>query len=221
MQRFVLIHNGSNQAWQTAYLAFHVSASLGARLMVLIIDPIDSNNPLSYSAKQIEIAGRTAGVVIETLKVNSSITDILVEYTREIDGIFIPRIFIPDAEVLNHYLDIVSCPIWIVTQNAEHNKMAILIENLSKEISFIDYAITLASRLQHSLTGLIQNSEPGFSHLSDFDINWYSLTDFSNKEISMALKRLEANLLFFSKKNASIIENLSINFVVFPNPKDA
>ena len=133
------------------------------------------------------------------------------------DGLFIPNNLLPDAEIFTHFLGVVSCPVWIVKQDAENHEMAILIDDLSKEKSFIDYTVSLASRLQHSLTGLIQNSENSLSHVSNLEMKWFSLTDFSSREITLALQRLDVNLLFIRENNASIIENLPINCVVYPD----
>jgi hypothetical protein len=216
MQKFLLIHNGSNQAWQTAYLAFHVSGSLGAPLMVVISGLSEDKDHQNFNAKQVEIAGRAAGVAIQTIESKKPIINFLADNTEKIDGLFLPRKLIPDMEVLSQYLKLVACPIWVVNQDAEHDEMAIIINKTFIMKSFVDYAVKLASRLQHNLTGLIQNSESGFSRLSDYDINWYAMTDFSFEEIAIALNRLGANLLFIDGKNASFLDDFQINFVVFP-----
>jgi len=66
MQRFTLLHDGSPQAWQAAYLAFHIAAQLGAPLRVLLFDADDDQDMLAKNASQIEVGGHAAGVNVRT-----------------------------------------------------------------------------------------------------------------------------------------------------------
>jgi len=105
MQRFTLIHNGSQQGWQAAYLAFHIAAQLGAPLLVWLVDSATDKKVLAQRATQVEVGGRAAGVAIETRLVMEFPIRTLVENKSTVDGIFLPHQLIPNGETAARLLE--------------------------------------------------------------------------------------------------------------------
>ena len=66
MQRFSLIHDGSEQGWQAAYLAFNISARFGAPLLALLVKSDLPTSLLQKRAAQVRVGGNAAKLVIET-----------------------------------------------------------------------------------------------------------------------------------------------------------
>ena len=215
MQRFTLIHDGSEQGWQTAYLAFHIAAQLGAPLQALLGDSANRES-LVQSAAQVEIGGRAAGVVIGTRLVTDFSLDNLIENTDSIDGLFIPHRFVPDEKTAARFLEALSCPLWIVSHGPEIHKMATLISDLVADEKLIHYSMTLAHRLQQALIGLVQAKELASKSQSDLELEWEPIPNFSSREINATINQLDVNLFFVSASNASLIEDLASNCVIFP-----
>jgi hypothetical protein len=215
MQRFTLIHDGSDQGWQTAYLAFHIAAQLGAPLQALLGDSTDRET-LIQSAAQVEIGGRAAGVVIRTHLVADFSLDSLIENTNAIDGLFIPHRFIPDGKTAARFLEALSCPLWIVSQGPEIHKMAVLVSDLVADEKLIHYTTTLAHRLQQALVGLVQAGKLASISHSNLDLEWEPLLNFSSREIASTINQLGVDLFFVSASKAPLIDDLSSNCMVFP-----
>jgi hypothetical protein len=215
MQRFTLIHDGSDQGWQTAYLAFHIAAQLGAPLQALLGDSADGES-LVQSAAQVEIGGRAAGVTIGTRLVPDFSLDSLTANMNVIDGLFIPHRLIPDGETATHFLETLSCPLWIVSQGPEIHKMAVLVSDLVADEKLIHYTTALAHRLQQSLTGLVRAEQLASMMHSDLNLEWEPFPSFSSREITSTINRLDINLFFVSVSNAPLIDDISSNCVIFP-----
>ena len=215
MQRFTLIHDGSDQEWQAAYLAFHVSAQLGAPLQVLL-GASTNKATLVQRAAQVEIGGRAARVVIETRLVADFSLDTLLENTTSIDGLFIPRRLVPDGKTAVRFLEALSCPLWIVSQGPEIHKMVVLVTDLVVDEKLIHYTTTLSHRLQQSLTGLVQDEKLVLTSQRDLELEWEPIPNFSSQEVNSTIDQLDVNLFFVPASKASLIDNLTSNCVVFP-----
>jgi hypothetical protein len=215
MQRFTLIHDGSNQGWQAAYLAFRVAARLGAPLRVLLGDSTDEEM-LIQRATQVEIGGRAAGVVIRTRMVADFSLDILVENTSAIDGLFLPRRLVPDEETVARFLEALTCPLWIVSQGPEFNKMAVLVSDLVADEKLIHYTTILSHRLQQPLVGFVQEKELVSAAQSDVEFDWELLQNFSSRAINSTIDQLNIGLFFVSASKTSLINELTSNCIVFP-----
>jgi hypothetical protein len=216
MQRFTLLHDGSDQGWQTAYLAFHIATQLGAPLMVLLADPAADSKTLAQRATQIEVGGRAAGVAIGTRLVADFSVEVVTPIATGSDGLFVPRRLIPDGKTALRYLEAFSQPLWIVSKESEMHKMAVLVDDLIANETLVSYTITLSRRIQQSLTGLVRENESGSIPKADASITWMSLPTFIHTEITAAVQRLDAGLLFIPASRISLVDNLPINCVVYP-----
>lgn len=216
MQRFTLIHDGSDQGWQTAYLALHIAARLGAVLLALIIDTTSDWKKLAYRATQVEVGGRAAQVPVGTRVVADFSLDVLTENAAGSNGLFVPRRFVPDGETATRFLEALSCPLWIVSQNAEAREMAVLVDDFAANESLIHYTATLAHRIQEPLTGLVHEDKIARIPKTGNLITWVPLAKFSHAEITAATRERNASLLFLPASNASLLGDLPMNCVVFP-----
>ena len=216
MQRFTLLHDGSKQGWQAAYLAFHVSAQLGAPLLVLLAGPTTDSKTLVQRATQIEVGARAAGVAVGTRFVPNFSVDVATKNASGSDGLFIPSRLIPDWETALRYSEAFSHPLWIVSKESETHKMAVLVDDLSADKTLVNYTITLSNRLQQSLTGLVRDTKSGSFLAANTPIDWIPLTDFTYTEITDAIQQLEADLLFVPASRVSLINELTLNCVVYP-----
>lgn len=216
MQRFTLIHDGSNQGWQAAYLSYHIAAQLGAPLLALLVDPQNDKKILAQRASEVETGGHAAGVVMETRLVTNFTVDILFDDIEPIDGLFIPQRFVPDEKTAARFLEAVSCPLWIVSKDAEINEMAVLVDDLTASEKLINYTFALSTRIQQSLTGLVRENELAFTPRTNAAISWLPLHDFSPPEITATLNQLDAGLLFIPVADIALISKLSVNCVIFP-----
>ena len=216
MQRFTLLHDGSDQGWQTAYLAFHIATQLGAPLLVLLADPAADSKTLAQRATQIEVGGRAAGVAIGTRLVADFSVGVVTQNASGSDGLFVPRRLIPNGKTARRYLEAYSRPLWIVSKESEMHKMAVLVDDLIVNESLVSYTITLSRRIQQSLTGLVRENDPASIPKSNASIAWVSLPALTPAEITAAIQQLEADLLFVPASGVSLVNELSINCVVYP-----
>lgn len=221
MQRFTLIHDGSNQSWQAAYLAFQIAARLGAPLLALLVDTAADSKNLTQRAAQVEVGGRAAELSIKIRFVTDPSVKALADNAAGSNGLFIPRRIIPDGETASRFLEVLSCPVWIVSKNEELREMAVLVDDLDSNRSLIDFTTTLSSRIQLPLTGLIPSNQFAQIPKNGDPINWLPLDDMSQQAIAIAIKGRNASLLFLPASNVSLLSKLSMNCVVFPAVPDA
>ena len=219
MQRFTLIHDGSAQGWQAAYLAFHITAQLGAPLLVILTGSVTDHKTILQRASQIEVGGRAAGVTIETRLV----MDFSLEYLsgHPIDGLFAPKHLVPDGKTAMRFIKVLSCPVWIVSKEAELHRTALLVDQPAVNQELIREITILSGRLQQPLTGLVLQSEFTRIPKTDVTVVWMPLPDFSMREIHTVLKQLDATLIFLPASHASLVAELSVNCVVWPVLQDA
>ena len=220
MQRFTLIHDGSDQGWQAAYLAFHIAAQLGAPLLVLLVNSGTDKKALAQRAKQVEVGARAAGVAVETRLMTEFSIETLVASTSALDGLFVPRRLVPDGETVARFLEALSCPLWIVSKDTETYEMAVLVDDFSADEWLIRYTTALAYRTQQTLTGFIRESELNLAPKTDA-IQWVPLGDVSLVEINAAMKPLDISLLFIPHAHISLMERLSMNCVALPARVDS
>ena len=223
MHRFTLLHDGSTQSWQTAYLAFHIATRLGAPLQVLLIsDSKHDQLSLSQQAAQIETGGRAAGVAIETTPVTNFSLEGLRKSITAIAGLFAPLQVIPDGKTATAFLITFSCPLWVVSKEANMGGMAVLVNDLHADGSLIAYTKTLSRRLQQPLSGLIKESDVNLpSKSTSPTITWVPIPSFSLKNITLMLEKLNIGLLFVSASNSSMMTQLPCNCVIIPKSKNA
>jgi hypothetical protein len=224
MQRFTLLHDGSVQGWQATYLAFHVTAQLGAPLQVLHIDPSNDGEAIALRAAHVETGGRAAGVAIETHLLSDFSLDTLKENITAIDGLFTPQRLVADGETVSLFLDAFSCPLWSVSTESKLDdaSVAVLVNDPKQDVPLISYAKSLSQRLQQSLTAFVQDDQ--FEATLDPELSglkWMALPVFSSENIAQALERLQVGLLIASSSNTSLIGGLSGNFVICPKRQDA
>jgi len=216
MQRFTLIHDGSSQGWQATYLAFHFAAQLGAPLLVLLSDTTADKHTLKQRAAQVEVGARAAGVVIETRLGQDFTIDVIAGNAADGDGLFISRRLVPDGETATRFLQALSRPMWVISRESEDHKMAVLLSDPQLEGELLRYTTTLSRRMQQSLIGIVQ--EERFGHLSNEEagLSLKPIPALSPPEINAALRQLEIDLLFISASKVSLIEELSINYAIYP-----
>jgi hypothetical protein len=99
--------------------------------------------------------------------------------------------------------------------------MAVLLSDPQLDEGLLRYSTTLSRRMQQSLTGIVR--EGGFNPIvqEEAGFSLKQVPALSPHEISAALKQLKIDLLFVSTSNAALIEDLNMNFVVYPVPQDA
>jgi hypothetical protein len=221
MQRFTVIHDGSDQGWQAVYLAFHIAAQLGAPLVALLIGSTSDKKILAQNASQVKVGGHAAGVVIDTQLVTKFSVEAVKETVTNSDGLFVPRRLIIERNSAAHFLQALSKPLWIVSKETAMHKMAVLVEDLVADKALIDYTKILSGRIQQSLTGLVRADAPAMPFQADASIAWMSLLDFSAAEIIAALQQLKVGLLFIPFSRIALVNQLLVNCVVFPVKQDA
>lgn len=210
MQHFTVIHDGSDQGWQAAYLAFHISALLGAPLRALLTDS-------SIDKKvQVEVGGRAAGVVMESRLIKEFSVTAVVENSNHSDGLFVPRHLIPDENTARRFLEALSRPLWLVSIESEMNGMAVLIGNPASDGTMIRYASILSHRIQQPLNGFVHKNEYPLVSKSNPDIPWQELPELTLVGVTAALKRVKASLLLLSLSHFSLVDASLVNCVIFP-----
>ncbi len=216
IQRYVLLHDGSTQSWQSAYLAFHVAAQLGASLLVILVNPSAEKIDLSNIASQVEVGARAAGVAIETNQASEFTVDILPAILESMDGLIIPQQLMRDLDPKSGYLEALSCPTWIVSKDPEVDGMVVLVANLNETEELVRYAVNLSHRLQQSLIGLVQESHKVIEPNDQMAITWISLPNFNRAVIKATLDQIGSGLLVTSYSTLPLVENLSVNLIVYP-----
>lgn len=216
MQHFSVIHDGSDQGWQAAYLAFHMAARLGAPLRALLTESPAEKKAHAQRATQIEVGGRAAGVAVESRLITDFSVANIVENCKGTNGLFVPRRLIPDEKTAHRFLRALSCPLWLVSMESAMDGMVMLIGDYASDEALIHYAMTLSGRIQLPLTGLVQQNEFPSISKSNPDIIWQPIPDLTPLAIATALKQVNASLLFLSIAYFSLADELPINCVIYP-----
>lgn len=216
MQRFTLIHDGSGQGWQTAYLAFHVAARLGAPVQVLLFDSAADQEILTSNATQLQTGGRAAGVSLETQFVSDFSLESLTKNMGMINGLFVPNHLLPSEETVSHLLQALSCPLWVVSDELKTRKMAVLVEDATADADLITYATVLSQRMSETLTVLILGARIPATPQRSPELDWMPLQDFSAPRIASALDQLHADLLCLKHHNFSLARELGRTYVLYP-----
>jgi hypothetical protein len=216
MQHFTVIHDGSDQGWQAAYLAFHIATLLGAPLRALLTESPTDKKAHAQRAAQIEVGGRAAGVAVESRLISDFSVANIVENCEGTNGLFIPRRLVPNEKTAHRFLEALSCPLWLVSMESAMDGMVMLISDSASDEALIHYAMTLSGRIQLPLTGFVhQNKFPSISK-SEPDIAWQPIADFTPLAIATALKQVNASLLFLSIVYFSLVDELPGNCVIYP-----
>ncbi len=221
MQRFTLIHDGSGQGWQTAYLAFHVSARLGALLQISLLDSGSDREMLSQSAAQLQTGGRAAGVSLETQIVTNFSMEDVIRKTGAINGLFLPNRLLPDENTAARLFGELSCHLWIVSDEPKTRRMAVLVENLPEDQGLIASALMLSQRMSETLTGLILAGKAPPAAQGSPEMDWMPLQDFSAPRIASVLDQLHVGLLCLSHLKFSLARKLGRTCVVYPKLANA
>jgi hypothetical protein len=216
MQRFTLVHDGSGQGWQTAYLAFHVAARLGAPLQVLLFDSAADQELLTLNATQLQTGGRAAGVSLETQFVTDFSIESVTRNMGTINGLFVPNRLLPDEKTAAHWLQALSCPLWIVSDELKTRKMAVLVEDPTADEDLIGYATVLSQRMSETLTGFILGAQIPVTVQHSPEMDWIPLQDFSAARIASALDQLHADLLCLKHLQFSLARELGRTCVIYP-----
>ncbi len=217
MQRFTLIHDGSTQGWRTAYLAFHVAARMGAPLLVLLTDSEINIETPAQRAAQVEIGGRAARLTIETRIITDFSPETITSNTREVNGLFVPRRLVAAGNAIPRLLETLSCPLWIVSEDTETRRIAVLVNDLEKDADLIAYASLVAQRMGESLTYLVAGDRPPPLSESRPSPTWISLREFSQPVVISTLDRSQTDLLILRPANYSLVDGSSCSCVVYPS----
>jgi len=215
MQKFVLVLDGSEQGWQAAYRAFHITARLGAYLHVLVIDSAVNESLLTQRANQVRIGGHAAGISIETQLIKEFSLNTLRKNLEDIAGIFIPSKLIPNDEAARQFLNAVSCPLWIISTQSEIRKMGVLVNDPDQNKEMISYSKSLSRRIQKPLTGFVMEAQLG-AKTSGKSTRWIPVVKMTLPEINTILNELGVDMLFIPSALANLINHLNVNCVIYP-----
>jgi len=216
MQRFALVHDGSSQGWKVAYLAFHLSSRLGAPLLVLLVGPEIDSEMIAQRAAQVEVGGRAAGLVLTTRPVKDFSVEVVVENAPSYDGLILPRHLVQDENLPSRFLESLSYPLWIVTEESEMRNMAVLAGNATTDRGLMAHATSLSQRLQAPMIGLASQQTIASLRRLYAAVSWYQLPDFSSTAITGILGQLDVDILFLPFSGLSLVKELPINCVVYP-----
>ena len=216
MQRFSLIHDGSEQGWQAAYLAFNISARFGAPLLALLVGSDLPHGLLAKRAAQVKVGGNAAKVAIETKLIPEISVNAVAKESKNINGLFVPRHLIPNEQFAHNLLRDLSCPLWVVSKEADLHGIGMLVENPTVQKALINFAINLSHRIQQPLIKLVTNNNYSSIPKSDTTGRWIPVQEFTQEGIMASLSQVETNLLIFSSTNFSLVNEIPINCIIFP-----
>jgi hypothetical protein len=216
MHQFTVIHDGSTPGWRAAYLAFHVAVQFGAPLQVLIIEDEDGQNRPAEKAAQTEIGGRAAGLAIETHIVKISALDTILNQAPVINGLFVPRHLVTGEARIEQILETSSCPLWVVAEETEPRKMAVLISDLAEDEDLLAYALSLSQRMAETLSCLVIDDSPPPTTRSSPNLSWISLHEFTAPAIRSAVDTHSIDLLVIGSTDFPLVEEINCSCVVFP-----
>jgi len=216
MQRFTLIHDGSKQGWQAAYLAFYVAAQLGAPLQALMVTSGNDRNLIAKRAAQVEVGGHAAGVAIGTRLIEETSVHAVAEVSGNTNGLFAPRRLIPDEKTARRFLEALSCPLWLVSKESETNGVTMLVDDPVAQETLINYAAALSHRIQQPLIGLVLESAFTLIPKVDTDFEWHPLPEFSIDTLSKTLNQVNTSLFILPVSHFSLADGLSLNCVIYP-----
>jgi len=215
MQRFTLLHDGSDQGWQATYLAFYIAVRFGAPLQVLHIDPRKNTKDLKRRAIDVETGGNAAGVSVETQFLADAPQETVRNLVSSVDGFFLPqRLHSMIAPTLKGF----SCPVWVVSREPETHRMAVLVDDPSGDVKVIEFANSLSNRIGLPFTILMHEENYKDKFRQGWpETSWLAVPDVSVTAIASVLKRLDAGLLTLSVSNLDLAGILPCNCIVCPD----
>lgn len=193
-----------------------MAARLGAPLLALLDGSKTDKEHLGTSAREVKVGARAAGVAIETRFVTDFSPDVVRRHGPDTNGLFVPYHLIVDEDSARRYLEVLSCPLWIIKEEAAPNKIAVLVNDLDKDAGLVHYATILAHRLSQSLRGIINENELRSAVEQDQTVSWIPLSDASQSSITSVLSQMASSLLVMPAVNISLVLATSSNCVVFP-----
>lgn len=216
MQNFALLHDGSKTGWHASYFALHVSARLGAQLRIFL------NMKSKRQKNLIEIAARASGVVIDITFLDNMSTGTILTHSRDMDGLFVHRRFIPDGRTARRYVNKLSRPLWVVSRKSEIREIAALVNNPIADVQMLAYAGAFSHRIHESISGIIRNTERKPEPINKAPItNWVAIQSFSQIKINNLSRKRNFDLLFVPATRAGLVKKTSCNCVLFPTEMDA
>jgi hypothetical protein len=222
MQRYSLFHDGSDQSWQATFLAFHVTARLGATLQVhLVGEESDSNSKVRETiAQQVAVGGRAAGITIETQHWPDFAMEQL-EVLGAQDGLIAPFSLFPNIESILYSLEFINCPLWLISQSAESYVMAILAADIDPSKAMIDFARALSARLQSNLKGLTMADQLKMAEDTYPDVGWHEFLRPESVLLKALVTKVKANLLVISHSDLELAYELDRNLILHPSEQFA
>ena len=217
IQRFTLLHDGSAQSWPATYLAFHITARLGALLNVLMMPSADGRVSFETQASDIQVGGRAAGIEVTIQRVDDQSPAALREFLLPTDSLLVPSHLAPDGNSVQALLKMATCPIWVLSGEMEIRKLAFIANRFAAEQSSVRYATMLSQRLQNPLTIIIQSDQLPLTEERDHSLTWFPLTSYSTHDIKTALTEIAPSLFFIPVSQAHLIGQVFINCVVYPD----
>jgi len=222
MQRFTLLHDGSTQGWHATYLAFHVTAQLGAPLQVLHIKSDKEKETLTDRAGHLETGAHAAGVSVETRLLKDFEIETLKQQITSINGLFLPGRMLFDGTAVSRFLEAFSCPLWPVEIESRHDGLAVLVNDPQNDAHLISFAKNLSQRLEQPLVSLVLDKYFDFTLKPELSgLKWKSLHDFSLPQISKAIEELHIGLLLLPQRSFPLLKSLQCNFIIQPVTTDA
>jgi len=143
------------------------------------------------------------------------------ESSLDSNGFFMPQSLVLDEKIALRYLELIPCPLWIISKESELQRTVLLVSDLAADAALIDLTTNLANRIKRPLTGFIRESEINLLPESSAEITWLPLTDFSPIGIEASINRLGESLLFLSARNFPLVRWLHMNCVFYPNASGA
>jgi hypothetical protein len=149
MQQFMTLFDQYPSSWQAAYTAFDVAARLNAKLISgVLLDHLGPDRAAEVM-KEFETGARAARLEFESLLL-PELLPLPASYAQSVNSLFIGKPYsagwVEDDPLIYQLIEELPCPIWIVPQRREIQKIVVLIENGAISKGALQFGQFLARR---------------------------------------------------------------------------
>jgi hypothetical protein len=160
-------------------------------------------------------------VVTEVQTVADFSSETIARQIAGANGLFMPNHLLADPNSGGGLLGALTCPLWVVSEASQAQKMAVLVEEPARDHDLMDYAATLAERMEQELIGLTASEGPYPSPGKGADLVWKTLPDLAPPTLVPALGHLAIDLVLLPRSQLSLAKRLDCTCVLFPSRIDA
>ncbi len=217
-----MIHDGSAQGWQTAYMAFHVAARLHASLLAISLAKSNNRESSAERILKMGVGARAAGLMLRTGTIHELTAEAVAAQAGGSGALLLPKDLFQDMALAPAQVEALACPVWLISHEHEIRRLGVVVNDAVSVKGALHYASTLALRLNQPLICLTNAAGPAKlpRTLKNVDLKWDVLNDLSVQAIHQQVSAKDIDLVLFNTTQTPLSYDFArrtpVNLVLCP-----